>query len=102
MSLSNMANQPNASSSLDEQMAAELALATGRRPSLQVLNIASNAIARLIGRAGSNVNKIREATGAHVEVEKQSTRKEQTTRKITLKGSGDAVRSPKSTLDFYR
>jgi hypothetical protein len=69
-----------------------LLLISGRRPSLQVLNIAANAIPRVIGRAGANVNMIREATGAHVEVEKQSLRKEQAHRKITIKGSPEAVK----------
>ena len=63
-----------------------------RRPSLQILNIASSSIPRVIGRGGSNVNTIREATGAHVEVEKQCLRKEQATRKITIKGAPEAVK----------
>ncbi|KAL3102100.1 hypothetical protein niasHS_003509 [Heterodera schachtii] len=84
----------------DEQSFTELVVLPGRRPSLQVLNIAANAIARVIGRGGSNVNMIREATGAHVEVEKQSTRKEQTTRKITLKGSADSVRNAIRMIDL--
>lgn len=65
---------------------------SSRRPSLQVLNIPANSIPRVIGRSGVNVNAIREATGAHVEVEKQSLRKEQTIRKITIKGLPEAVK----------
>lgn len=69
-----------------------LSLVNSRRSSLQVLNISSSSIPRVIGRGGSNVNTIREVTGAHVEVEKQCLRKEQTTRKITIKGTPDAVK----------
>lgn len=42
-----------------------------------------NAISRVIGRGGSNINAIRCATGAHIEVEKQS--KGQGERIITIK-----------------
>lgn len=42
-----------------------------------------NAISRVIGRGGSNINAIRSATGAHIEVEKQS--KSQGERIITIK-----------------
>lgn len=47
--------------------------------------------ARVIGRAGSNINAIREATNAHIEVEKMTTRREQATRQITIKGTPDSV-----------
>lgn len=56
------------------------------------LNVCSSAIARVIGRAGSNINAIREATNAHIEVEKMTSRKEQTTRQITIKGTPDAIK----------
>uniref|UniRef100_A0A183C3I5 ANK_REP_REGION domain-containing protein n=1 Tax=Globodera pallida TaxID=36090 RepID=A0A183C3I5_GLOPA len=92
----NNVSQPSS----EEQLFSELAVLAGRRSSLQVLNIAANAIARVIGRGGSNVNAIREATGAHVEVEKQSTRKEQTTRKITLRGPADSVRNAMRMIDL--
>uniref|UniRef100_A0A1I7WM28 KH_dom_type_1 domain-containing protein n=1 Tax=Heterorhabditis bacteriophora TaxID=37862 RepID=A0A1I7WM28_HETBA len=36
------------------------------------LNVCSTVIARVIGRGGANINAIREATGASIEVEKQS------------------------------
>lgn len=49
-----------------------------------------NAISRVIGRGGSNINAIRTATGAHIEVEKQS--KGQGERIITLKGSLEATK----------
>lgn len=57
-----------------------------------ILNVCSSAIARVIGRAGSNINAIREATNAHIEVEKMTIRKEQTTRQITIKGTPDAIK----------
>lgn len=54
--------------------------------------MSSNSIARVIGRAGGNINAIREATGAYIEVEKQTGRKEQHDRQITLKGSDAALK----------
>ncbi|KAL3981526.1 Ankyrin repeats (3 copies) family protein [Acanthocheilonema viteae] len=56
------------------------------------LCVSSNSIARVIGRAGGNINAIREATGAYIEVEKQTGKKEQHDRQITLKGTDDALR----------
>ncbi|XP_030375768.1 ankyrin repeat and KH domain-containing protein mask isoform X4 [Scaptodrosophila lebanonensis] len=49
-----------------------------------------NAISRVIGRAGSNINAIRATTGAHIEVEKQG--KNQSERSITIKGLTDATK----------
>lgn len=40
--------------------------------------VSANAISRVIGRGGANINAIRDASGAHIEVEKQ-------------KGSGDRL-----------
>ncbi|XP_022906707.1 ankyrin repeat domain-containing protein 17 isoform X2 [Onthophagus taurus] len=54
------------------------------------VSVPLNAISRVIGRAGSNINAIRGATGAHIEVEKQS--KGQGERIITIKGNGDVVK----------
>ncbi|XP_031335923.1 ankyrin repeat domain-containing protein 17-like isoform X2 [Photinus pyralis] len=54
------------------------------------VSVPLNAISRVIGRGGSNINAIRGATGAHIEVEKQS--KGQGERIITLKGSLDATK----------
>jgi ankyrin repeat domain-containing protein 17 len=56
------------------------------------LNVNSGTVARVIGRAGQNINAIREATNAHIEVEKIATRREQSARQITVKGSQDAIR----------
>ena len=47
------------------------------------VSVPPNAISRVIGRGGSNINAIRGATGAHIEVEKQS--KCQGERIITIK-----------------
>lgn len=55
-----------------------------------------NAISRVIGRGGSNINAIRGATGAHIEVEKQS--KGQGERIITLKGSTEATKHAHSLI----
>ncbi|OUC43395.1 KH domain protein, partial [Trichinella nativa] len=44
----------------------------GRRPQQYYRQyVSSQAIARVIGRGGQNINAIREASGAHIEVEKQ-------------------------------
>lgn len=45
--------------------------------------VSSQAIARVIGRGGNNINAIRESSGAHIEVEKQQ--KGQTDRLITIR-----------------
>jgi ankyrin repeat domain-containing protein 17 len=63
----------------------------GKRRAFAV-NVNSGTVARIIGRAGQNINAIREATNAHIEVEKIATRREQSTRQITVKGSHDAIR----------
>ncbi|XP_030756084.1 ankyrin repeat domain-containing protein 17 isoform X3 [Sitophilus oryzae] len=49
-----------------------------------------NAISRVIGRGGSNINAIRQHTGALIEVEKQG--KGQGDRAITIKGAPEATR----------
>ncbi|XP_025832280.1 ankyrin repeat domain-containing protein 17 isoform X2 [Agrilus planipennis] len=54
------------------------------------VSVPLNAISRVIGRGGSNINAIRGATGAHIEVEKQS--KGQGERIITIKGSSEATK----------
>ena len=54
------------------------------------VSVPSNAIGRVIGLGGSNINAIRELSGAHIEVEKQS--KGQGDRTILIKGSADATR----------
>ncbi|XP_054166727.1 ankyrin repeat domain-containing protein 17-like isoform X2 [Oppia nitens] len=51
--------------------------------------VPSNAISRVIGRGGCNINAIREISGAHIEVEKQ---KGQGDRMVVIKGSADATR----------
>ncbi|XP_055381299.1 ankyrin repeat and KH domain-containing protein mask isoform X2 [Condylostylus longicornis] len=51
-----------------------------------------NAISRVIGRAGSNINAIRATTGAHIEVEKQNGGKTQVERCITIKGLAEATK----------
>ncbi|CAJ0574622.1 unnamed protein product, partial [Mesorhabditis spiculigera] len=58
-----------------------------------VMTLSSNAIARVIGRGGANINAIREATQASIEVEKQNTKREQTERQITIRGTADTVRN---------
>lgn len=54
------------------------------------IQVPLNAISRVIGRGGSNINAIRAATGAHIEVEKQG--KTQGDRSITIKGVADATK----------
>ncbi|XP_014270909.1 ankyrin repeat domain-containing protein 17 isoform X5 [Halyomorpha halys] len=60
------------------------------------VSVPLNAISRVIGRGGSNINAIRTATGAHIEVEKQS--KGQGERIITLKGSSEATKQAHSLI----
>ncbi|XP_071573914.1 ankyrin repeat and KH domain-containing protein 1 isoform X4 [Temnothorax nylanderi] len=55
------------------------------------VSVPPNAISRVIGRGGSNINAIRVSTGAHIEVEKQS--KCQVERIITIKGSTEATKN---------
>lgn len=59
------------------------------RKSKKVL-VPNNAIARVIGRQGCNINTIREVSGAHIEVEKQ---KGQGDRTVIIRGSADATRN---------
>lgn len=54
------------------------------------VQVPTHAISRVIGRAGSNINAIRAATGAHIEVEKQG--KNQCDRSITIKGALEATK----------
>lgn len=55
------------------------------------IQVPLNAISRVIGRGGSNINAIRAATGAHIEVEKQGP-KTQGDRSITIKGVPEATK----------
>ncbi|XP_063705994.1 ankyrin repeat and KH domain-containing protein mask-like isoform X2 [Culicoides brevitarsis] len=57
---------------------------------LKKVQVPTHAISRVIGRAGSNINAIRAATGAHIEVEKQG--KVQGDRSITIKGTNEATK----------
>ena len=53
------------------------------------VTVANSAISRIIGRGGCNINAIREASNAHIEVEKQS--KSQGDRMIIVKGHKDST-----------
>ncbi|GFU39754.1 ankyrin repeat and KH domain-containing protein 1 [Nephila pilipes] len=53
------------------------------------VSVPSNAISRVIGRGGMNINAIREASGAHIEVEKQ---KGQGDRTVIIRGSAESTR----------
>ncbi|KAJ1371413.1 Ankyrin repeat and KH domain-containing protein 1, partial [Parelaphostrongylus tenuis] len=58
------------------------------------LSVGSSVIARVIGRGGANINAIREATGASIEVEKQSAvRRDQHDRQICIRGTQETVRN---------
>lgn len=63
---------------------------------IKKVQVSTHAISRVIGRAGSNINAIRAATGAHIEVEKQG--KAQGDRSITIKGSPDAVKQASNLI----
>lgn len=60
------------------------------------VQVPSNAISRVIGRGGCNINSIREVSGAHIEVEKQ--RGTGGERVITIKGSLDATRQANALI----
>ena len=51
--------------------------------------VSSSAISRVIGRAGCNINAIRDFSGAHIEVDKQ---KASVDRSVAIRGSNDAMR----------
>ncbi|XP_071107805.1 ankyrin repeat domain-containing protein 17-like isoform X5 [Haliotis cracherodii] len=59
------------------------------------VSVPSNAISRVIGRGGCNINAIREVSGAHVEVEKPKGSGE---RVITIKGSAEATRQANALI----
>ena len=56
------------------------------------ISVPSTVISRVIGRGGCNINAIREATGAHIEVEKQVKNQVQPERIIQIKGSAECVK----------
>uniref|UniRef100_A0A0K2TWX8 Multiple ankyrin repeats single KH domain [Nasonia vitripennis] n=1 Tax=Lepeophtheirus salmonis TaxID=72036 RepID=A0A0K2TWX8_LEPSM len=56
------------------------------------VSVPANAISRVIGRGGSNINAIRELSGAYIEVEKLASNKSCADRAILIKGSVDATR----------
>ena len=58
------------------------------------VTVAANAISRVIGRGGHNINAIRELSGAHIEVEKQGkgAMAANQDRTILIKGSAEATR----------
>ena len=55
------------------------------------VSVPANAISRVIGRGGCNINAIRELSGAHIEVEKQS-KSGAADRTILIKGSAESTR----------
>ncbi|WKY07621.1 hypothetical protein Q1695_007241 [Nippostrongylus brasiliensis] len=64
------------------------------------LSVCSSVIARVIGRGGANINAIREATGASIEVEKQSAvRRDQHDRQICIRGTQETVRNATSMIN---
>lgn len=54
--------------------------------------VPSSVISRVIGRGGCNINAIREATGAHIEVEKQQKGQAQPERTIQIKGTAESTK----------
>ncbi|CAD5219398.1 unnamed protein product [Bursaphelenchus okinawaensis] len=67
---------------------------------IYALSVNSNTVARIIGRGGQNINAIREATDAHIEVEKIATRREQSTRTIAVKGPYDVAKAAVIMIDL--
>lgn len=64
-------------------------------PRTKKVAVPLHAVSRVIGRAGCNINAIREASGAHIEMDKQ---KGQAERTITIKGSAEAMRQAQTMI----
>lgn len=60
------------------------------------LTVPGNVISRLIGKGGCNINKIREVSGAHVEVEKSKGNSDRT---VTIKGYPEAIRQANNLIN---
>lgn len=60
------------------------------------VTVPSNAISRVIGRAGCNINAIREISGAHIEIEKQG--KGQGDRTVLIKGLAESIRQAQQLI----
>lgn len=60
------------------------------------VTVPSNAISRVIGRAGCNINAIREVSGAHIEIEKQG--KGQGDRTVLIKGTAESIRQSQQLI----
>jgi predicted RNA-binding protein YlqC (UPF0109 family) len=60
--------------------------------------VPSSVISRVIGRGGCNINAIREATNAHIEVEKQQKGQVQPERTIQIKGTAEATKQAYSLI----
>ena len=60
------------------------------------VTVPSNAISRVIGRAGCNINAIREISGAHIEIEKQG--KGQGDRTVLIKGTAESIRQSQQLI----
>ncbi|XP_043657224.1 ankyrin repeat and KH domain-containing protein mask isoform X5 [Drosophila teissieri] len=82
----------SSSSNSSSSLATSATTATSSVPEMtcKKVQVPVNAISRVIGRGGSNINAIRATTGAHIEVEKQG--KNQSERCITIKGLTDATK----------
>ncbi|TKR69593.1 hypothetical protein L596_021733 [Steinernema carpocapsae] len=64
--------------------------ASGEHDGSQVLKLTSSQIGRVIGRSGANINAIRDATNASIDIQKLSTR-EDGRRTVTVRGGRKAV-----------
>ena len=60
------------------------------------VSVPANAISRVIGRAGCNINAIREISGAHIEIEKQG--KGQGDRTVLIKGTAESIRQAQQLI----
>ncbi|KAK0414596.1 hypothetical protein QR680_011518 [Steinernema hermaphroditum] len=65
----------------------------------KVLKLTSSQIGRVIGRAGANINKIRDATSASIDVQKVSNRPDGL-RTVTVKGGPRAVSKAVNIIDL--
>ena len=61
------------------------------------LQVSTKSIARLMGKGGSNINQLRDDSGAQIDVEKESDGADKTT--ITLKGTKSSISQARKAIE---
>ncbi|XP_066252742.1 ankyrin repeat domain-containing protein 17 isoform X3 [Euwallacea similis] len=96
---SNKTTSPKQASKREEgwkEVVRKSSMQTVSESGVKKVSVPLNAISRVIGRGGSNINAIRQYTGALIEVEKQS--KGQGERIITIKGTSEVTKQAHSLI----